>query len=204
MEQTALRPTAMPGRDAGGTAPLDGGDPAGPRHPHPARRRGRLVNPLLALFAGLTLVLAGFGLGAVAATATGISRLAEDRQRPARQAYGPFPGERAVARPGTGRAPGSSAPPPPLASAGATLGLEAVDDDGPGARVVGVHAPGPGHSAGLVRGDVLLAFGTARVDTAADLARAVSRADPGERVSVVVRHESGGFRRLTVVPGVVT
>ncbi|CAM5716551.1 hypothetical protein SALBM135S_08152 [Streptomyces alboniger] len=34
---------------------------------------------------------------------------------------------------------------------------------GPGALVVGVHVPGPGHTAGLVRGDTLLAVGGTRV-----------------------------------------
>ncbi len=70
--------------------------------------------------------------------------------------------------------------------------------------MVGVHEPGPGHEAGLVRGDVLLTFGTTRVDSAADLARAVARARPGKEVTVTVRHVSGGYQQLTVVPGVVT
>ncbi|MFC9468319.1 PDZ domain-containing protein, partial [Streptomyces coelicoflavus] len=97
--------------------------------------------------------------------------------------------------------PGAS---PSAAPAGATLGVEAVDDEKPGARVVGVHVPGPGHAAGLVRGDVLLTVGTTRVDSAADLARAVARAEPGEEVRLTVRHRSGGYQQLTAVPGVVT
>ncbi|MCZ0986245.1 PDZ domain-containing protein [Streptomyces diastatochromogenes] len=47
--------------------------------------------------------------------------------------------------------------------------------------MVGVHVPGPGYTAGLVRGDILLQFGSARVDTAADLARAVAHARPERR-----------------------
>ncbi len=86
----------------------------------------------------------------------------------------------------------------------ATLGIEAVDAETPGALVVGVHVPGPGYSAGLVRGDVLLAFGGTRVDSAADLARAVARARPGTEVALTVRHRSGGFQQLIAVPGVVT
>ncbi len=82
--------------------------------------------------------------------------------------------------------------------------MEAVDDEKPGALVVGVHVPGPGYAAGLVRGDVLLTVGTARVDSAADLAHAVSRARPGKEVKVTVRHKSGGYQQLTAVPGVVT
>jgi S1-C subfamily serine protease len=82
--------------------------------------------------------------------------------------------------------------------------VEVVDAAGPGALVVGVHVPGPGHSAGLVRGDVLLAFGATRVDSAADLARAVARARPGADVTLTVRHRDGGRQRLTAVPGLVT
>ncbi|MDG9717843.1 PDZ domain-containing protein [Streptomyces sp. DH24] len=204
MEQTALRPKPMPGQDSGGTVPAGGSAPAAARCPHTARRRGRrLLKPLSALLACLVLVLAGVGLGTVGATVAGMSRLAELQQQAARQPHRtPAPGGAATARPGAGRS--SAAPPPAPARAGGTLGLAAVDDDGPGARIVGVHVPGPGHAAGLVRGDVLLAFGTTRVDTAADLARAVSRARPGDPVELVVRHDSGGYRQLTVVPGVVT
>ncbi len=82
--------------------------------------------------------------------------------------------------------------------------MEVADGREPGARVVGVHVPGPGFSAGLVRGDVLLAFGGERVGSAADLARAVARARPGEEVTLTVRRAGGGHRRLTAVPGIVT
>ncbi|WP_333752635.1 PDZ domain-containing protein, partial [Streptomyces sp. IBSBF 2394] len=107
----------------------------------------------------------------------------------------------ASARPSAGP---SSGPSPSPAPAGATLGVEAVDDEKPGARVVGVHVPGPGYMAGLVRGDVLLAFGRTRVDSAADLAHAVARARPGKQVTLTVRHRSGGYQQLTAVPGVIT
>ncbi|MEU2734538.1 PDZ domain-containing protein [Streptomyces sp. NPDC007095] len=83
--------------------------------------------------------------------------------------------------------------------------MEAVDaPDGGGALVVGVHIPGPGHTAGLVRGDTLIAFGGARLGSAADLARAVSAADPGTTVTLGVRHANGDHQQLSTVPGVVT
>ena len=85
-----------------------------------------------------------------------------------------------------------------------TLGVEAVDAEKPGALVVGVHVPGPGYTAGLVRGDVLLAFGKTRIDSAADLARAVADATAGTGVTLTIRHQSGGYQQLTAVPGVVT
>ncbi|RSN53918.1 PDZ domain-containing protein, partial [Streptomyces sp. WAC 04229] len=103
----------------------------------------------------------------------------------------------------TASTPRVAASPSP-ARAAATLGVEAVDHEKPGALVVGVHVPGPGYAAGLVRGDVLLVFGTTRVDSAADLARAVARARPGKNVKITVRHESGAYQQLTAVPGVVT
>ncbi|MFF4396334.1 PDZ domain-containing protein [Streptomyces sp. NPDC001480] len=182
MEQTALRPKPIPGQERG-----DGG-PSGPtRRPHAARRRGRrLHTALLGLSAGVVLVLCGVGLGTVGATVIGMSRLAELRHQ---------------APP-----PGRSAPATPSAAQGApaaTLGLEVVDAQKAGALVVGVHVPGPGYAAGLVRGDVLLQVGKARVDTAADLARAVAAARPGARVTLTVCHHSGGYQQLTAVPGVV-
>ncbi|MHC5909144.1 PDZ domain-containing protein, partial [Streptomyces sp. S6] len=94
-------------------------------------------------------------------------------------------------------AAGGSAP------ARAALGVEAVDAEKAGAAIVAVHVPGPGYTAGLVRGDVLLTFGGARIDSAADLVRAVGRTEPGEGVKVTVLHRGGGYQQLTVVPGVV-
>jgi S1-C subfamily serine protease len=85
-----------------------------------------------------------------------------------------------------------------------TLGIEAVDDERSGAEVVGVHIPGPGYSAGLVRGDAVVRFGRTRIGSAADLARAVARARPGRGVTLTVRHRDGSRRRLSVTPGVVT
>ncbi|MFD7064588.1 PDZ domain-containing protein [Streptomyces sp. NPDC059906] len=210
MEQTALRPKPMPGRDPG-----PGTEPDGARRPHAGRRcRRRLTTLLLGVLAGAVLLLAGVGLGTVGATVIGMSKLAELQQRAAAQgpggsggvggeeATGTATGTRgAPAHPSAGPSGGRSPSPAP---AGATLGVEAVDDEKPGARVVGVHVPGPGYTAGLVRGDVLLAVGTTRVDSAADLAHAVARARPGKEVKLTVRHRSGGYQQLTAVPGVVT
>ncbi|MBU6532499.1 PDZ domain-containing protein [Streptomyces sp. NPDC057245] len=194
MEQTALRPKPMPGREPG-----TGTEPGTVPHPHPGRRRRRrLTTVLLGVLAALVLLLAGVGLGTVGATVIGMSRLAEMQRQSAAQGPG------AGAPTGTRAAPAHPPASPSPAPAGATLGVEAVDDRKPGARIVGVHVPGPGYAAGLVRGDVLLAFGTTRVDSAADLAHAVSRARPGKEVKVTVRHKSGGYQQLTAVPGVVT
>ncbi|WP_405620691.1 PDZ domain-containing protein [Streptomyces sp. NBC_00076] len=194
MEQTALRPKPMPGREPGG------GRSAPARRPHAARRRGRRLRALLfALFVGTVLVLSGVGLGTVGAPVIGMSGLAE-LQRQAGQAVAGDHGSRsASAHP----SPSSHAGPAP-APGGAMLGLEAVDAEKAGALVVGVHVPGPGYSGGLVRGDVLLAFGRNRVDSAADLAQVVTRARPGKEVVVTIRHKSGGYQQLTVVPGIVT
>ncbi|MFI6460363.1 PDZ domain-containing protein [Streptomyces sp. NPDC050538] len=191
MEQTALRPKPMPGQEPG-----DGIKPGGPRRPHAARRRGRrLVTLLFSLFVGTVLVLSGVGLGTVGATVIGMSKLAEMQRRAAGQ---PAPSARPTDRP----APSASSSPSPTPAA-ATLGVEAVDAEKAGALIVGVHIPGPGYTAGLIRGDVLLTFGRSRVDSAADLARAVARAHPGDEVTITVRHNSGGFQQFTVVPGYV-
>ena len=193
MEQTALRPKPMPGQEPG-----VGVKPAAARRPHAARRRGRrLITLLFSLFVGSVLVLTGIGLGTVGATVIGMSRLAE-MQRQA--AHRPAP----TAHP-TGPSVSSAGPTPspPSAAPAATLGVEAVDADKAGALIVGVHLPGPGYTAGLIRGDVLLTFDGTRVDSAADLARAVARAHPGDEVTITVRHHSGGFQQFTVVPGYV-
>ncbi|MDQ0993684.1 PDZ domain-containing protein [Streptomyces sp. V3I7] len=185
-QQTALRPRPMPGR-----GPRDGATPglAATRHPHAARRRGRRLRALVfGLFAGTVLVLSGVGLGTVGATVIGASKLAAVQRRP------PPPPQRP--------APAPSAAPAPVATA--TLGVEAVDGEGTGALVIAVHMPGPGYTAGLVRGDVLLYFGRTRIDSAAGLARAVDGARAGEEVTLTLRHRSGGYQQLTVVPGIVT
>ncbi|MGJ5752608.1 PDZ domain-containing protein [Streptomyces puniciscabiei] len=191
MEQTALRPKPMPGQD-----PCEGGTPDPSRRPHAAPRRGRRLRTLLfVVCTGTLLVLAGIGIGTVGATVIGMSRLAELQ----RQAPPGTPPARA-----TPTAPAATPSPAPALPAGAALGVEAVDAEKAGALVVGVHVPGPGYTAGLVRGDVLLQFGSVRVDTAADLARAVARARPGKAVLLTVRHSGGGYQQLTAVPGVVT
>lgn len=100
-------------------------------------------------------------------------------------------------------APAGQAPVPAPALS-ARLGVEVTDDGRPGALVVGVQNPGPGFTAGLRKGDLLLAVGTTRVDTAADLAHAVSRTPPGTKIRLTVRHPTGGYQQLTAVPGILT
>ncbi|MGW7526677.1 PDZ domain-containing protein [Streptomyces sp. NPDC054783] len=190
MEHTALRPKPMPGQDR-----REGGTPGPPHRPHAVPRRGRRLRTLLfALCTGILLVLSGVGMGTVGATVIGMSRLAELQ----RQAPPATPPARAAST-----APAATPSPAPDAAPGATLGIEAVDAEKAGALVVGVHVPGPGYAAGLVRGDLLLQFGSVRVDSTADLARAVARARPGKQVILTVRHSGGGYQQLTVVPGVV-
>ncbi|MFI8308322.1 PDZ domain-containing protein [Streptomyces sp. NPDC085927] len=225
MEQTALRPKPMPGRetagpgDAGGGADRNGngsgegsggGAGSGTRRgsgrprPHAARRRGRrLRTTLLAMLLGTVLVLSGVGVGAMGATVVGVDALAGLQHRAGFAGTAAPSGSPGASGPSVASGPGA-APSPASAPVVARLGVEVVDDSGPGALVVGVHVPGPGFSAGLVRGDVLLAFGDTRTDTAADLARAVLRARPGAGVTLTVRHSSGGFQQLTAVPGLVT
>ncbi|MET9387545.1 PDZ domain-containing protein [Streptomyces sp. NPDC002928] len=203
MEQTALRPKPMPGRVPSGGVRSGGQS----RRPHAARRRGRRLTTLLfGLFVGTVLVLSGVGLGTVGATVIGMSRLAElQRQAAGQHGPGAVGTASTPARSGAASSSSSSSTSFPSQDApGATLGVEAVDAEKAGAKVVGIHVPGPGYTAGLVRGDVLLAFGRTRVDSAADLARAVARARPGKEVTLTIRHRSGGYQQLTAVPGVVT
>ncbi|MFE0727419.1 PDZ domain-containing protein [Streptomyces antibioticus] len=189
MEQTALRPKPLPGQEPG-----DDTDPGGrtPR-PHAARRgHRRLATLLTGLLVGTVLVLTGVGLGTVGATVIGMSRLAE-LQRASVSTAPPRPA-----------APPASPAPAEVPAARATLGVEVMDADRAGARIVAVDVPGPGYRAGLVRGDVLLNFGGTRIDAAADLLRAVRAAGPGEEIELTVRHKSGIYQKLSVVPGVVT
>ncbi|MEU9882408.1 PDZ domain-containing protein [Streptomyces phaeochromogenes] len=233
MEQTALRPKPMPGREPGREP--GGGRPPGPvRRPHAARRRGRrLMTLLFSLFVGAVLVLSGIGLGTVGATVIGMSKLADLRREAggaggapgaSGPAQGAAEGSAQESRQESGQGPGGSKPAPGAGSSASpknpsrdprsdtpeerrqTLGVEAVDapNGRPGALLVGVHVPGPGYTAGLARGDVLLAFGRTRVDSAADLARAVAAARPGTAVTLTLRHASGGYQQLSVTPGVVT
>ncbi|MEU2600814.1 PDZ domain-containing protein [Streptomyces hirsutus] len=158
---------------------------------------------------GTVLVLSGVGVGAMGATVVGGDGLAGLQRRAGFADVDVPPGAS-----GASGSPGASgpsvasgaggAPAPASASVVARLGVEVVDDHGPGALVAGVQVPGPGFSAGLVRGDVLLAFGDTRTETAADLARAVLRARPGAEAPLTVRHRGGGFQQLTAVPGFVT
>ncbi|MEU1515841.1 PDZ domain-containing protein [Streptomyces sp. NPDC005811] len=185
-EQTALRPKPLPGRETGGGA--ERGGRVG--RPRAGRRPARPARALPGLLAGVLLLLSGVGLGTVGAAVIGTSRLAELP----RQAVRGLAGHVAPAA-----APVAPAPRPVRA----TLGLEAVDAGRAGARIVAVHVPGPGYAAGLVRGDVLLAFGGTRIDSAADLARAVGEARPGRGVTLTLRHKNGMYRQLRVTPGVV-
>jgi hypothetical protein len=201
------------GRKPGAGRTSGTGRRSGPgHHPHAARRRGRrLVTLLSGLLFSAVLVLSGVGLGTVSATVIGMSKLA-DMQKEA-QARVDAEGQSGPAAPGA--APKPVAPPKPprkepekpdeRAAARPALGVEAVDaPKGAGALLVGVHSPGPGHSAGLVRGDVLLAFGGTRVVSAKALAAAVAAAHPGRNVTVTVRHVSGQRQSLLVTPGFTT
>ncbi|WP_026248801.1 PDZ domain-containing protein [Streptomyces sp. LaPpAH-108] len=195
MEQSVLRARPMPGRgrsESGRTGPVEQA-PAG--HPHGARSRGRRIRSVVfSLSVGSVLVLSGVGLGAVGASALGLG----------------IPGARPhhAAPPAAPAAAPASAPAAAGAAetrSGATLGLEAVDDgQRAGALITAVHVPGPGYTAGLVRGDALVRFGATPIATAADLARAVAGARPGAEVIVTVRHQNGVEQSLTAVPGVVT
>ncbi|MEU1528945.1 PDZ domain-containing protein [Streptomyces fagopyri] len=218
MEQTALRPKPMPGREPGG----DGRPAPAVRRPHAVRRRGRrLMSLLFGLFVGTVLVLSGVGLGTVGATVIGMSRLADLQKQAGDAGAGPGRQQGQGHGRGPGHAQGRSPGPGPGAETGAprsaptrggaealttaTLGVEAVDaSGGGGALITGVHDPGPGHTAGLVRGDVLDALDGTRLGSAADLARAVAAAHPGSAVTLGVRHADGGRQRLTAVPGIVT
>jgi S1-C subfamily serine protease len=212
MEQAALRPKPMPGQEPGG----DGRPTGTTKRPHAVRRRGRrLMSLLLGLFVGTVLVLSGVGIGTVGATVIGMSRLADFQKRagaaqgPSGRASRPGKASDAPQAGGTKSASGGGSPvastAPEPAPGTATLGIEAVDaPDGGGALVVGVHIPGPGYTAGLVRGDTLIALGGARLGSAADLARAVSAADPGTTVTLGVRHANGDHQQLSTVPGIVT
>jgi S1-C subfamily serine protease len=182
---------------------------------------------LFGLFVGTVLVLAGVGLGTVGATVIGMSKLADLQKQagagapglpahpgkpgpsgqPGSSGQSGQPGKPSGAVPSTGSksAPGSGSPVPGKEQARSTLGIEAVDaPKGAGAVVVGVHVPGPGYTAGLVRGDVLVALGATHVGSAADLARAVAAAPPAAAVTLTVLHADGSRQRLSTTPGVVT
>ncbi|MEU9399374.1 PDZ domain-containing protein [Streptomyces sp. NPDC048242] len=200
MEQSVLRARPMPGRwrsESERPEPVER-VPVG-RQSAERRRGRRLRSVVFSLSVGSVLVLSGVGLGAVASSAVGLGAVGTSALGLGIQGGKPH------------HAGPPTAAPVPKASgtvdtrSGATLGLEAVGDGrGTGALVTAVHVPGPGYTAGLVRGDVLTRFGTTPVATAADLARAVARARPGAEVTVTVRHQDGAEQRLTAVPGVVT
>ncbi|MEV3854859.1 PDZ domain-containing protein [Streptomyces sp. NPDC050095] len=202
MEQTALRPKSMPGTPGHDPGP-SGPAPRSARRPHAARRRGkRLVGWLFGLLCALVLVLAGIGLGTVGATVIGMSKLAEmQKQAAAHQPPAAAPPKSAAPGGSSSKAPSGSTP----AAVPASLGVEVVDaPKGPGALVVAVHVPGPGYTAGLVRGDVLLKLGKETIGSAADLVAVVGDARPGHQLTMTVRHDSGREQELAVTPGVVT
>ncbi|MFK4070694.1 PDZ domain-containing protein [Streptomyces sp. NPDC029674] len=204
MDETTLRPKPMPGRHPGRS---QGPAPGKSRRPHAARRRGgRLTTLWFGLLGAAVLVLTGIGLGTVGATVIGMSKLAEVRSETGKAQPG-------AAAPGSAAAPGRRPPghpkrpprPPAAPPRAAALGIEAVDSPrGRGALLVGVHIPGPGHTAGLVRGDTLLAFGGTRIESAAGLATAVGAARPGKPVTLTVRHTNGARQLLSTRPGIVT
>ncbi|MEU4149326.1 PDZ domain-containing protein [Streptomyces sp. NPDC026659] len=207
MEQSVLRARPMPGRwrSESERPELVERAPAGRRSA--ARRRGRrLRSVVFSLSVGGVLVLSGVGLGAVGTSALGTSALGLGTAGTSALGLGVQSGKpHHVGSPTAAPASVPKASGTADTRSGATLGLEAVDDGrGTGALVTAVHVPGPGYTAGLVRGDVLVRFGTTPVATAADLARAVARARPGAEVTVTVRHHDGAEQRLTAVPGVVT
>ncbi|MGW1157910.1 PDZ domain-containing protein [Streptomyces sp. NPDC002513] len=201
MDQTASRPDPVPG----------GGRSSGPaRRPQaPARRGGRLTTLLCALVVGTFMVLSGVGLGTVGATVTGMSRLAQMKRHAAASGrFTPVLGGRSRdavlhAPAHTTTAHGGGADPVP-ALPRVTLGVEAVDAASGGALLAGVRVPGAGHTAGLVRGDVLLALDGTRLGSAADLAHAIAAVRPGTPVTLTVRHADGTRAHLTATPGVLT
>ncbi|MEU0055327.1 PDZ domain-containing protein [Streptomyces sp. NPDC006334] len=218
MEQIVLRAKPLPGQepDDGGGGAGGGGVDAGAgaegrvdHRPHTGGHPGRRPASLLCgLFAGVVLVLSGVALGALGTSVVAMRELGELRDQIAREASR-TPGE-PDGRPGVLSAPvgskssgGSGTSVTARDGARASLGLEVVDGGKRGARVVAVHVPGPGYTAGLVRGDVLLTFGRTRIDSATDLARAVERAGPGRRIDMTVRQSNGRQRRLSLVLGVV-
>ncbi|WP_408646367.1 PDZ domain-containing protein [Streptomyces jeddahensis] len=168
---------------------------------------------LFGLFFGTVLVLSGVGLGTVSAAVIGMTKMAELQKPPltphadgAEPSAGRSAGAFAGGGPASAPEPSlTAAVPVPAGAARSTLGVEAVDaPEGGGAMLVGVHVPGPGQAAGLVRGDVLTAFGGTRIDSAADLASAVAAAQPGKAVTLTVRRADGDRRELSATPGVVT
>ena len=98
-----------------------------------------------------------------------------------------------------GRADGSAEPASDGASGGAYLGVSTADADG-GALVADV-APGtPAAGAGLEAGDVVTGLDGQEVASSADLAAAVGRLEPGERVELTWERD-GDERSSSVTLG---
>ncbi|CBG69127.1 putative membrane protein [Streptomyces scabiei 87.22] len=205
MEQTALRPKPLPGRESGDERP-----PGAARRPHaaPRRARQRLITLLSALVTCVILVLSGVGLGTMGVTVIGMGRPAQWREPSSADAARPDDGRSRTASTESASQRGSSLSTVPVAAVRPTLGVDVVDAPGDargrGALVAGVHVPGAGYRAGLVRGDVVLSLGGTRTGTAADLARAVAAARPGTALRLAVRHANGTRQYLVAVPGVAT
>ncbi|WP_354670673.1 PDZ domain-containing protein [Streptomyces flavofungini] len=146
---------------------------------------------------------AASGAGAGAGAGAGEGRAASPKGPPAASPKAPPKAPPAASPKETSS--GKGAPVAGPQSPRPALGVEAVDaPGGGGALLVAVRRPGPGHAAGLVRGDVLLAFGGSRVASAGDLAKAVAGARPGRNVTLTVRHASGARQVLSVRPGLIT
>ncbi|QCX79776.1 hypothetical protein C9F11_30925 [Streptomyces sp. YIM 121038] len=232
MKQTALRPKPMPGREpATGERPANGPRPHAARRR--GKRLTTLLLGLLCA-AVLVLTGVGLGtVGATVIGMSSLAEMqrqagagappgAPGHTPPGARSKGGKPtggaasggsssggsasGERPADRTATATVP-SGPRPQTLRSAGPrlVLGVEAADAPAAGgALLVGVHVPGPGHAAGLLRRDVVVAFDGTRVRTAADLVRAVAAARPGRNVTLTVRHPTGARRTLTVTPGFTT
>ena len=72
-----------------------------------------------------------------------------------------------------------------------------------GAVLIGVAAGGPAEAAGLVAGDVIVAFGRKTIDTSHELVDAVRARDPGEKVRVTWLDAAGKRHRerITLTEG---
>jgi S1-C subfamily serine protease len=66
------------------------------------------------------------------------------------------------------------------------LGILIEDAGGPGVRVTGVLPGGPGHAAGLLAGDLIVAVDGTEVSAASNLIHEVSRHKRGEKGTIEV------------------
>lgn len=75
-----------------------------------------------------------------------------------------------------------------LGLAGAAFAQSGAVIDDPGVLITGVVAASPAATAGLVRGDVILAVDGAPINDAQELAAAVQAVEPGATVELTIRH----------------